>query len=814
MTKIHATQSKAAAVLAAALCSFAMPAPGFAQTRKAAHDPIPVGQNRQPRYVRMPLQPSPIRANAVAATIPFWQATDGTYTYQMVGTSPLVAQASPSTTIASPIVPIILKFSDGTVFDPTAKGSCSATSPASLLLASPIFVNTPWTVGGTNVGTTQYPDFFQRASFWSTTGATGGLNPNYHVLLSPSTTAAITLNVPAASGVTVTAPCGKMGEMDINWFDPQVQGTVFTQLAAMGVLPSQFPILLLSNVVMYQGTSASCCILGYHSAFNNNNGGFGGAVQTYGVADFETSGSFGTSYSDVATLSHEISEWMDDPTGNNPTPYWGHIGQQTGCQNNLEVGDPLSGTGITVTGSNAYTYHLQEMAFKSWFYRNKPSSGVNGWYSSNGTFTTPSTPCEASTTSLTVNPTTLAAGASTTLTVKVAAASGYSGTPTGTATVVSSLNGSTVATYTLANGSGSSTVAIPAGSYNLTANYSGDANFAASSSSAVAVKVGSASLTLSPISLTFASTTVGVASATQSVTVKNGGTAPASFSSVAFTGGSPLDFSQSNNCGSSLAVGASCTISVTFKPTAAGTRSSSLTITDSAAGSPQTVPVTGTAVAAASPKVSLNPTSLSFTTTTVGSTSALQVVTLTNSGSAALTGIAVSLTGSNSVDFNQTNTCGSSVAAAGTCTISVAFKPTASGTRNATISIADNATGSPQTVSLSGTGANPPAAVVSLSPTSLNFPSTTVGTSSTALTVTLTNTGNASLSTTSSTLAGAYPGDFSKTTTCGATLAAGANCTFSLTFKPTAKASRTATLSIADSATGSPQSVSLSGTGK
>ncbi len=799
---------------AAVFCTILMPVPGFAQTRKSSHDPVPVGMNRQPRYVRMPLQPSPIRSNAVAATIPFWQATDGTYGYQMVGNSPLVAQAAPSTTIASPIVPIVLKFSDGTIFDPTAKSACSASSPSSLLLSSPIFVNSPWTVGGTNVGTTQYPDFFQRASFWSTIGATGALNPSYHVLLSPSTTAAITLNVPASSGVTVAAPCGKMGEMDINWFDPQVQGTVFTQLSTMGVLPSQFPILLLSNVVMYQGTSSSCCILGYHSAFNNNNGSFGGAVQTYGVADFETSGSFGASYSDVATLSHEIAEWMDDPTGNNPTPYWGHIGQQTGCQNNLEVGDPLSGTGITVTGSNAYTYHLQEMAFKSWFYRNKPSSGVNGWYSSNGTFTTPSTPCEASTTSLTVNPTTLSAGASTTLTVKVAAAAGYSGTPTGTATVVSSLNGTTLATYTLASGSGSSTVTIPAGNYNLSANYSGDANFAASSSTAVAVKVGSASLTLSPISLTFASTSVGVASAAQTVAVKNGGTAPATFSSVAFTGGSPADFSQSNNCGSNLAVGGSCTISVIFKPSASGARSSSLTITDNATGSPQTIPVTGTAVAASAPMVSLSPASLTFASTTVGSASAVQAVTLTNSGTAPLTGIAVSVTGTNSADYTQTNACGTSVAAAASCTITVTFKPTASGTRNASISIADNATGSPQTVSLSGTGAIPPTAVVSLSPASLSFPSTTVGTSSAGLTVTLTNTGNASLSITSSTLAGSYPGDFSKTTTCGATLAAGANCAFSVTFKPTAKGSRSATLSIADSATGSPQSVSLSGTGK
>ncbi len=765
----------------------------------------------------MPLQPSPIQANAVtpAATIPFWQATDGTYSYQMVGNSPLVKQASPSTTITSPIVPIILKFSDGTIFDPTTTNTCSSkSSPSSLVLSSPIFASNAWTVGGTSVGTTQYADFFQRANFWTSIGATGGVNPGYHTLLSASTTTAITLTVPAASGVTVATSCGKLGQMDINWFDPQIQGTVFTQLAAMGVLPSQLPVFLLSNVVLYQTTSTNCCILGYHSAFNNNNGSFGGAVQTYVVSDFDTSGYFSAAYSDVATLSHEIAEWMNDPTGNNPTPYWGHIGQVSGCQNNLEVGDPLSGTGVTVTGSNAYVYHLQELAFKSWFYRDSPASGVNGWFSSNGTFKTASTPCETSTTTLTVNPTTLAAGASTTLTVKVAAAAGFTGTPTGTATVVASLNGATVATYTLAAGAGTSTVAIPAGSYNLTANYSADANFAASSSAAVAVKVGSAALTLAPVSLAFPSTTVGVASAALAVTAKNTGTAPFTLSSVTVTGASPGDYSQTNNCGSSVAVNASCTISVVFKPTAAGTRTASLTLTDNATGSPQTVPLTGTAVAALAPAVTLSPSSLTFASTTVGSAAATQTVTLANKGNASLTGIAVSVTGSASGDYSQANTCGTSVAAAGTCTITLTFKPTAVGTRTASISIADNATGSPQTVSLSGTGAAVPAPIVSFSPTSLTFASTTVGTSATAQTVTLTNTGNASLTITSITLGGTNPGDFSQTNTCGTSVAAAAKCTVTVTFKPTAKLARSATLSVADSAAGSPQSVALSGTGK
>jgi hypothetical protein len=699
----------------AVLCAASILAPqaGLAQSRKAFAAPVPPVSARQVRHAHMPVQQSTpqFHSNAVAASIPVWQATDGSYTYQMVGGSPLVAGAG-STTVQTPIVPLALTFSDGTKFDPTQPNSCASNqAPTSLVQSSPIFANTAWNAGGVNVGTTQYPDFFQRASFWSTTGASGGLNPNYHLLLSPSilldtTKAAIAITVPAASGSTASFSCGKLGEMDINWFDNYVQTTLFSKLATLGVLPSQLPIFLLSNVVLYQGTTASCCILGYHSGFNNNFGSFGGAVQTYAVADFETSGAFGAANNDVATLSHEIAEWVNDPTGNNPVPAWGHIGQQSGCQTNLEVGDPLSGTGISVVGSNAYTYHLQELAFKSWFYRDAPSSGVNGWYSSNGTFKTPSTACETSTTTLTVNPTTISAGSSTTLTVKVAAGSGYTGTPTGTATVVSSLNGSTVATYTLSGGTGTSSVSLPAGSYNLTANYSGDSNFGASSSSAVAVTVGSASVSLSPVSLTFATTTVGTATAAQTVTLKNLGTAPITISSISLTGASPADFSQTNTCGTAVAVNATCTISVAFKPTAAGSRTASVSIADKATGSPQTLPLSGTGVAASGPQVSLNPTSLTFASTTIGSSASL-AATVTNSGNASLTGVAITVAGTNAADYSQTNTCGTSVAAGSACTITVMFKPSVAGTRTASLSVADNATGAPQTLALTGTGANP-----------------------------------------------------------------------------------------------------------
>ena len=89
---------------------------------------------------------------------------------------------------------------------------------------------------------------------------------------------------------------------------------------------------------------------------------------------------------DTAGGSHEIGEWMDDPFTVNEVPPWGHIGQQPGCQINLEVGDPRSGTDRPpVVMPNGFTYHLQELAFFSWFF-GKPSIGIHGWFSDNGTF--------------------------------------------------------------------------------------------------------------------------------------------------------------------------------------------------------------------------------------------------------------------------------------------------------------------------------------------------------------------------------------------------------------------------------------------
>ena len=332
---------------------------------------------------------------------------------------------------------------------------------------------------------------------------------------------------------------------------------------------------------------------------------------------------------------------------------------------------------------------------------------------------------------------------------------------------------------------------------------------AASSPQTVALSgTGNAAIAgVSASSLTFASQAVGATSAAQTITLANSGNVTLRITGIALSGTNAGDFAQTNNCGSSVAAGASCAISVTFKPIATGTRTAAVAITDNDTGSPQTVPLSGTI---ATTVASASPSSLTFASQAVGATSAAQAITLANTGNAVLNVTAIAVSGANAGDFALTNNCGSSVAAGANCTINVTFKPIATGTRTAAVAITDNAAGSPQSVSLSGTGIS---TVANVSPSSLAFGNQSVGAGSTAQAVTLTNSGNAALSVTSIAVFGINASDFAQTNNCGISVAAGANCTISLTFTPSAAGSRAAALAITDNATGSPQSVSLSGTG-
>jgi hypothetical protein len=340
-------------------------------------------------------------AQATAATtVPLWSRTvsagGAKYKYTMVGINPFVANTAATSLINAQVIPIQFVFNSfgAYVADPTAADpTCSPAGTAQALTdASPIFNAIPGKIWGTSVGTGQYVDLFQRANFYTQTKPTG-VNPNYHVtLVNQPPIAAI--QVPVTGGDVVAGTCGNIGLLDIASWDNFIQTSLMPLLAAQNppiAPPTSLAVFLLYNVVLFEGSTSNCCILGYHSAFNDP--AYGGAFHTYVSVEFDTNKSF-TGVADISAMSHEVAEWMDDPSGANPTPSWGNIGQVSGCQANLEVGDPLSGTLDQIyMSANKYTYHVQDLTFTSWFYGQHPSTGVNGWYSFLGTFLGPAAPC-------------------------------------------------------------------------------------------------------------------------------------------------------------------------------------------------------------------------------------------------------------------------------------------------------------------------------------------------------------------------------------------------------------------------------------
>jgi sugar lactone lactonase YvrE len=205
---------------------------------------------------------------------------------------------------------------------------------------------------------------------------------------------------------------------------------------------------------------------------------------------------------------------------------------------------------------------------------------------------------------------------------------------------------------------------------------------------------GVAPVTLSTGSLSFNTVAVGGTSSEKTVTLTNHQSVALTFTGISASAGFAL---SSNTCASGVAAGASCSAGVTFSPTATGSITGTLTFTDSAANSPQTVTLTGTGSA----PVTVSTSSLSLGTVSVGTTSSARTVMLTNHLSVALTLSNISASASFAV---ASNTCGPSIAAGATCSVGVTFSPTAAGSITGTLTFVDSAANSPQTVGLSGTG--------------------------------------------------------------------------------------------------------------
>jgi hypothetical protein len=298
--------------------------------------------------------------------------------------------------------------------------------------------------------------------------------------------------------------------------------------------------------------------------------------------------------------------------------------------------------------------------------------------------------------------------------------------------------------------------------------------------------------------LPFASQRVGTTSAPQNVTLTNNQTFALNLSKITTTG----DFAQTNNCGASVLANSSCQISVTFTPTAAGTRNGSVVVTDDAPNSPQTANLTGTGVG---PIASLSTTSLSFGYETVAATSSAKPITLTNTGNAALTISTIAT----SASYGESDNCaGVQLQPANSCVINVTFNPSSAGSFAGILSVNDSAAGSPQLVTVSGIGIRP----VSLSPVTMTFGTVNVGQTSATQIATVTNNQSSSLSFNFS-ASGNFSAVGGGASPCGSTLAGGTSCTIAVSFTPTTNGSISGSLVINHNSLYSPQVVDLLGTG-
>ena len=383
---------------------------------KSIHHLPSTGSQAGPRHAD---QPRPI-----VSPFLYPSSRSGSVNYGfLVGGNPFSGREGTSASVKTFIVPLVIKVhqvatdfsvdannnliltgikNQDATYDPTqpAPACLGKTNnvPFTLAVQSPVFQNHRWVWGGTDLGDTQYPDAFQRANFWNATGEDPG---NYHISLDTQTLAPLVIDFPIGSGIGLPqssafinySNCAPTVLVDINLFDEYLDYIAIPQMASEGVNSGNFPMFIAGNVLWgavigqlpyYEAEAA-----GYHSTSSVD------PAQTYGVTQFGDENFF--TWPDAVPLSHEVGEWLNDPTGANLVQAYNveAAADPTGpaaCQGNYEVGDILAGFFMPpVTGKNGYTYTLQELAFFSYFYGG-PSVAANGWYSSNNTLTSDAGP--------------------------------------------------------------------------------------------------------------------------------------------------------------------------------------------------------------------------------------------------------------------------------------------------------------------------------------------------------------------------------------------------------------------------------------
>jgi len=559
-------------------------------------------------------------------------------------------------------------------------------------------------------------------------GVTSGISPNP---TSSETTLTLTATNSAATGASVLTVTGTSGSLTAtatvnltvvsysstttltSSLNPSIYGQAvsFTATVTAGATGTvQFYIdgsAFGSPVTLASGSATSGSIsslatgthavTGVYSGDTNYSGSTGTlsggqvvslASASVNVASSLTPSVYGQPVTFTATLSGEFGLIKGRNPPAKPQDVSGSVtwSSDTGCGTTaVTAGNPGTATCTTTalptgTGTITATY-----------------SGDSNHTGSSGTLSQ-SVNQASTTTTLTSSSNPSIVGQSVTFTATVTATAPGSGTPTSN---VIFYDGDTLlgsVSLTPAGQAAYVTSTLALGSQSIQALYSGDTNFLGSNSTVLEQQVNSATtVTLSTKSLSFGSVPLYFNSGSKEVTLTNSGPAVLMISNIAASVGFAI---SSTTCGMTLAVKMKCQVSLTFAPTSLGAQTGTLAFSDNAANSPQTVNLTGTGEL----QVLSAPASLSFAKQTVGTTSAAKNVTLTNNTPAMLSMTGITFTGSDSGDFAETDTCGTSVAAKGKCTISVTFTPGATGIRTATMNINDSANDSPQSVSLTGIG--------------------------------------------------------------------------------------------------------------
>ena len=348
---------------------------GSALTATAGATPNPIGG-----HARFTVQswgtvpPAGLPPSATTASVHTWTGSfrlnKTSYSFTMVGTNP--GGGSATTTVPTEILPLDVKMADGV--------AVNASNLTGKLTASPILSD-----AGFTSGTTQLADAMQRAEFWTTVSTKA---KQYHLLLgTPHVLPAVAITVPAADGTGEIYNGIDYANISYTWWSAKLRSII----TAHSFSPTTLPLILSGNTFLYQNNNpADCCIYGYHGSYGSST-----SQNTYAFANWLSAGLVASGNQDVFTMSHEVSEWANDPYVNNVVPRWDQPNGQTCYSNLLEVGDPIEALPkpwYTIkVGPTAF--HPSDIAGLSWFSHANPSSEQNGLYSYHGDLTTPSTLC-------------------------------------------------------------------------------------------------------------------------------------------------------------------------------------------------------------------------------------------------------------------------------------------------------------------------------------------------------------------------------------------------------------------------------------